>query len=675
LNQWLDKFNDYVPGINLPPSKSNSYDDSLFEVTTLDALYELTKKEYFLEKPLQKEEWKSKRNVVNFDEKWIETARSGLTKHQILLITGPPNIGKSTFLLFYLSECMERGNDYWDAAIFLNPSIKEEELDSVLEDFETLIQSEYEWNNVLLVVDGLRRREDDKNYLNKSIKLFKKALQRDYKIIVTLRDSEKEFLKNELKNLHKWGWGIDQWEEIFKPKLEEIVLTYNRNELENIILNYLDYYEDKIEIQGLSFDEIDLFYNREEIPLEKKKQYLILKGCIGSIIDKSDGLAGYIAFLFEDIAKHEGVFSDEIVKKYPIGMTNLILNTISRDFYIEQNYIKNDNLIPLFLMLLTKLDYSMTEYFFDSIEAWGSETLDTTLEKKDKEKITDKINNFRISYTIHTTIIGEVDQYRLLDSWRDAINEAIHKGKHDKNYIEIVKKFENMEGNLKYWIELYVSDKINELENRNGEFFTGGHLVPEAVYLIGDIAKLEFINEINTINTLDASTKFFKEHRQKHEFSLRRQFDFLKKTLVILWNRKAKYLMIQSSYESAIEAYKEAIDIDSGDSWAYWGIGTCCEKLGKNEEAIGWYIQSAYNWGTPKGYTNLIRKIEAHMKKHTLLDDDRLKYLEIEEKAALIAIGLYPGDYISRSQIAHTYKSQGMVLKKKRKIFRSDIKI
>jgi len=666
LSRWLDGFNESESGINLLPSKSNSYDDSLFEVTTLDALYELTTNEYFLEKPLQKEEWKSKRNVVNFDEKWIETARSGLTNHQILLITGPPNIGKSTFLLFYLSECMEIGNDDWDAVIFLNPSIKEEELDSVLEDFDTLIQSEYEWNNILLVVDGLRRREDDKNYLNKSIKLFKKAGHHGCKIIVTLRDSEKDFLKNELKNLNKWEWGIDQWEEIFKPKVEEIVLSYNRKELENIILNYLNYYEDKIDLQGISFDEIGRFYNREEIPLEKEKQYLTLKGCIENIIDKSEGLAGYIAFLLEDIAKNASVFSDEIVKKYPIGMTNLILNTISRDFYIERNYIKNDNLIPLFIMLLIKLDYPMTEHFFDSIEVWGSKALDKTLGKEDKVKITDKINNFRISYTFYTTFMGEVNQYRLLDSWKDAINEAIHNGIYDRNYSEVVKKFEDMEGNLKYWIERYVYDKIKELENRNEEFFSDGHLVPEAVYLIGDLAKLEFMNEINTINTLDISTKFFKEHRQKNE-SLSRQFDFLKKTLIILWNRKAKRLMIESSYEKAIEAYEEIINLDSGDSRAYWGIGTCCEILGKNDEAIEWYIQSAYFWDTPQGYTNLIRKVEAYIKKFTLLDDDKLKYLEIEENAALISIGLDAGYYISWSQIAQIYKSQGIILKNSRK--------
>jgi hypothetical protein len=98
-----------------PPTKPSQpkfpeieYDKSvLYEVTTSGELYELienTEEDYFLEKPFRFKEWKSKRdNLFYFGEE--STIKDEITdmlaiqaRQKILPITGPPNVGKTTFL-------------------------------------------------------------------------------------------------------------------------------------------------------------------------------------------------------------------------------------------------------------------------------------------------------------------------------------------------------------------------------------------------------------------------------------------------------------------------------------------------------------------------------------------------------------------------------------------------
>ena len=662
-----------------PPSKHIiPIDESiLFEVTTLNTLYELTKNGNFLEKPLKEEEWKSKREeVITFNERAIEDAISKLTTHRILLISGQPNVGKSTFLLFFLDKCLERGIKDWSTVIFLNPAIKEKDFDSVLEDVNTFIQSKDGQNNVLLAIDGLHRRESDENYVNKCLKLFEKASHSGYKIIATLRDSEKEFLKNKLENLDEWD--IDEWAKL-EPIMEEIKLTYKTEELKRILVNYLNLYREKIKLQNVSFDDMNMYVREAvNIPPEKIEQYQRFNECMEIVVKKSEGLAGYIAFLIEDIAEHEGEFSKEIVKKYPIGMVNIILNTIWRDYYVE-----NDDLIPLFIIFLTKLtelddpvNY-MTRHFFDSFKMWGIEVLDKELKKEVKEKILKKIENFVNSFTIRTTFLEE-DEYSLLNYWNDAIEEAIHKGKYDKgnkNYNRIVDEFKDAEKNWKYLIkDNYIPVTVNQLENRNETFFSLDRPRSDIFYLVGDIAKLWRITDPNV---LDSSTAFFKEYRQKYAESLPLQFDFLKKTLSLLWRMKAQDFWEIVSYDPAIASYKEAIEIDNDDYRSYWGIGECYEGKGEKHKALDCYTESANKQGTSKGYGVLASKVSEYRKEYSkkqgISEDFELRYLESQENAATNAINCVGGEREHRnwSILGEALQRNGWILNENEKYLKA----
>jgi len=633
-------------------------DKSILCEVTSDDFYELVKNSNFIEKPLKEEEdWNSKKeNVIIFDKKLIESASNKLTTHRILLITGPPNIGKSTFLLFFIDECLKRKIIGWNGIIFLNPLIKGEELDSVLEYVGTLIQS-YGRDTVLLALDGLRRRESDENYVNKCLRLFEKASQYGYKLIATLRDNEKEFLKNKLENIDERG--RDEWAS-FGP--EEIRITYSTMELESILRNHLKDYKDKIKLEDLSFDEMTKFFFWEEIPPEKKEQYQKFKSTMEKVVERSEGLAGYIAFIVQDIAEHEHIFSEEVVEKYPIGMANLILNTIWRDYYKEEN-AEADQLIPLLIILLMKLEYpvefSLTKHFFNSFKMWGIEKLDEKFSEKTKKEILEKIDNFIDFYTVRTIFVQE-SEYRLLNYWEDAIDKIMREEDYDKRYTKVVNSLKKAEKYWKYWINSYVLHTMDKL--------SCGSFHPDMLYLVGDIAKLWNITDHDV---LDFSVAFFKKYKDNYSNSLPLQLEFLRQNLSFLLRIKAQSLFEKSNYDLAIDLYKKAIDIDVDDDRSYWGIGECYEEKGEVREALNWYIESAQIEDSSRGYGSLIDKIKNYYKKYRLPLEAKFEYVELQEAAARRAIECDSGDHIAWGMLGDSLLQQGNILARKKEYLKS----
>jgi len=630
----------------------------LCEVTSLEDFYELVKNGNFIEKPLKEnEDWKSKKeNLINFDKRLTENALNKLTSNRILLITGSQNVGKSTFLLFFLDECLGKKITDWNAIIFLNPFIKEKDLDSVLEGVNTLIQSKYKRNNVLLAVDGLRRQETDENYVNKCVKLFEKASEYGYKLIATVRDNEKEYLKNKLGSI---GRGIDEWAK-FDPK--EIRITYESKELERILLKHLNYYRKEIELKYISHDEMNkFFFAEEEIPQEKER-YQQFKYCVENVVRKSEGLAGYIAFLIEEISEHEREFSEEVVENYPVGMINLVLNTIWRDYYIGENE-KVDQLIPLLIIFLMKLEYpfefSLTKHFFDSFKTWGIEKLDEKFSEENKKKIREKIDNFIDFYTVRTSSVQE-SEYRLLNYWKDAMDKIMREENYDKNYTKVVNSLKKAEKDWKYLINSYLLDTMNELSSKSFH-----HDMP---YLVGDIAKLRNITDLDV---LDFSVTFFKKYEDNYANSLPAQFNFLRQNLSLSLRTKAQSLFEKSNYDLAIDFYKKAIDIDRDDHRSYWGVGECFEEKGEAREALNWYIESAQKQDTSRGYGSLIDKIKNYYKRFRLPLEAKFEYLKLQEEVAQRAIECDRDDHIAWGMLGDSLLQQGKILERKKEYLKS----
>ena len=614
------------------------------EISSSEELaYKITTDDRFVERPLEQGEWESKKkNVITFSEEKIGEAIKKLSFHDIVLITGQPNVGKSTFLLFFLEEYLRKAIGERHTVIFLNRFVGREELDSVLENIDSFVQSKYGLKNVLLVIDGLHRIEPDDHYVNKCIKLFELASSHRCKLIATLRDSEKDYLKNKLEPKER---EPDEWRK-FAPK--EVPITYETKELERILVKYLNYYKEKIKLEDISFDEMNKFFFGEEIPLERKEICQKFKSCVESVIKKSEGLAGYVDLLIEEISEHERVFSEKVVEKYPIGMVNLILNTIQRDYYIE-----NDKLIPLLMILLTKSEYpsefSLTEHFFESFKTWGVEILDyEQLRKGEKEKVLGKINNLTTFYTIQT------NKSRLLDYWTDAIDEAVHKEKYDENYVKVVNSLKKAEDTWKYRISEYISYAKSELKESRFD--------PDMLYLVGDLAKLGFIADLNV---LDFATEFFKEKQEDYATTLSSQLSSLKLTLCFLWRRKAHDSLEKSNYDLTIDSYKKALDLASEDYTLDWEIGKCYEKMGQEWEALDWYIKSAKKRDTPLGYRFLSHAIGYQYKKARrsyATADVRLKYLELQQDALTKALENETTEPRGWGMLGEVYKDKGRVL-------------
>jgi len=641
-----------IPETNVAPIVDKSI---LCSVTPFQDLDELVKNGNFIERPLKEnEEWKLKKvNLISFDPRLTEDAMNKLKTNRILLITGSQNVGKSSFLLYLLDECLALARSKvadWEAIFFLNPFINEKELDLVLENLNTIIQSEYRRDSVLLAVDGLRRRETDENYVNKCLKLFRKASEYGYRLVATVRDDEKEYLKNKLGPNER---GIDEWTR-FDPG--EIRIAYRSGELEQILLRHLNYYREKIRLEYVTYEEMSKFPFAEDALLEKD-DHRRFKYCVETAVRKSEGLAGYIAFLIEEILEHEHEFSMEVIDKYPVGMVNLVLNTLWRDYYVEENE-KVDQLIPLLLIFLTKLEStfesSLTKHFFDSFKAWGIDKLDAEFSEENKDRIREKIGHIIDFYTVRTSFVQE-NEYRLLNYWNEAIDKAVCEDNFDEKYRPIVNILRNSEKNWKYLMSDYINFAINDLSGKSFD-----HYLP---YLVADLAKLSSITETDI---LKFAVDFFKKNERIHGKNLPLQFDFLRLELSLSLRLKAQGLFEKSNFDRAIDHFKMSVDIDDQDFRAYWGIGECYEKKAQNREALNWYAKSASKQNTGRGYGALVDKIKEYLREFGLPPETRFECLELQEAAARKAIECERNDHIAWGMLGDSLLSQGKVLERKK---------
>lgn len=628
----------------------------LCEVITYEDFQKLVKNGNFIEKPLKEDEdWKFKKeHLIDFDRRLTEDALNKLISNRILLITGSQNVGKSTFLLYLLDECLKRKIASWHTLIFLNPLVNEKDLDLLLERVDAFMQSKNERDSVLLAVDGLRRRETDENYIDKCVKLFEKASEYGYKFIATVRDNEKEYLKN---RLGPHGRGVDEWAR-FDPK--EIRISYGSKELKKILLKHLNYFKGKIELKYISYEEMNEFFlPEEEIP--EREQHQQFKDCMENVVRKSEGLAGYIAFLIEEISEHEKEFSEEVVDKYPVGMINLVLNTIWRDYYIEENE-KSDQLIPLLILFLMNLEYpsefSLTEHFFDSFVEWGTEKINEKFSEENKNEIQEKIRNFIKFYTVRTSYAQECE-YRLLNYWKDAVDRIIHTENYDENYAKVVNSLKKAEKDWKYLIGRYLLHIMNEISSKNFH--------QDMPYLVGDMAKLWNTTDIDV---LDFSVEFFEKHKC-NENSLPVQFNFLKQNITFSLKTKAQNASEELDYDGAIDLYKKAIDIDGDDYRSFWEVGECLEKKGEAREALDWYSKSAQKEDTSAGYGSLIDKIKNYCKRFRLPIEAKTRYIKLQEAAAHRAVECDRGDHIAWGMLGDSLLQQGNILQRRKEYQKS----
>ena len=580
------------------------FSQEFFLVDSSKKFYELIKDpKCFLEHPYK--EWINKKKNLFFfgNEKDSHRKVNNLleltTSHKIVLLHGVLNVGKSTFLLYFIDECLKNKN--FDLIIFIHPLNPYEDFFGILEQIDKIIKEQYEIidsNRILLVLDGLKREESEKNFVKKCLVLFKGVINCGFKLITTLETSQLGFLKKlqDYLNNHE----IIEWKKLGDSNIKEELIKPNDDPkyIETIVKNYLN-------------------FNHYKKNIVNDNQF---KECINFFKNNYKGIIGDIVFVLTDITNSNQVFSIETIKEYPRGMINLRWLVIKRDYYVE-----NDETLPSILYLLSEHEDSLTEEFVFEFAKWSIDNSSCS----DKNNILAKVKNFWKYYTIPIQRRSLKEERYLRKDWKIAIKEALTRDtKELSSAIQILKDIEN-----KFYTNLIAFFSRISKKWENGELNQANYW-----YVVADIAKfcgLKKLGKDQKLKALQFATRFYIENAEAYNTTP--PLNFLKTTLSTILQRLIKEGFIEN-YEFACDFLEKVYSLDFNDYWACWLIGKIYEENDKFNLALKWYIKSVNIQNTSKSYGILINIIEKFCKKHELPDKISLWYYELQEKLALKAI-------------------------------------
>ena len=620
----------------------------------------------FLERPFKdKEEWETKKNQLFYfgNEEEIEQKFQNTIeklkdiKIPISLITGKANNGKSTFLLYFVNECIIRNT--YPLIIFLNPFIEVQDLmgdDGILNNLNELMETKFmkfEKDEVLLVIDGLKREENDRNYLEKCEKIFKWASDRNYALIATLRSDQRTLLKRNFKEM-----PIDKW---FKYNLDngEIkIKSFSSEEIKKIIVRYLKF---------TPYNEIQLTFSFDSSEFDD---------CVKIIADKFENTIGVIAFIIEDIYVNSQRFSKETLEGYPEGMRLIIWNTIKRDYYLD-----NDKVLPAIFLFLTYQNYSVTKHFIYKFMEWGLDNLNEV--KIDKQQIINRLDNILNFYCISTTF-EDVEEFRLRWDWREAIDESLFMEGSHENFSSLMLEFREIfeTGEFTNCFARFMLNLQDKLTNGSLSYLNIG-----TWYIVGDMAKAWGINipeeklnfEIkNKLEVLKNASVYLIQSINSHPevLDLKMPIEFLKKTFSFIWKRALRHITTQDFpkyLDDAVNFYKRMKKLYPEDYWLSWILGEIFEKKGEFKDALEYYIESANIQNSSKSYGSLIAKIKSFQRAIKREDEINLEFLTLRQKAALKAIECHAYYHKNWSDLAEALIYKGDIFKRQKR-FGSAIK-
>ena len=604
-------------------------ESEFFIVDSINKFSDLTKDlRGFLEIPFKDEkEWQSKtKELFYFGEDLIlkkENLLKELETGNIFFITGKPNVGKTTFLLYFLDDYFRK--KYFKLIIFLNPLIQSEELEDKLNQIQLFIKENYEEytpEDIVIAIDGLRRNESEENYINKCDTLFEWINYYRYKLLISLQSAQTKYLKTNFQNVEKWK--IDKWS---KYRINEIHLKPNQqfSFVKNLIIRHLDciYYKGKIQVD-FSFD--DKMFNE----------------CIELIIERSKGIIGDIVFILNNIADNFETFTKNIINKYPIGSVNLRWHIINREYYI-----RGDDTLPLIILLLTKQRYPLSKEFIDEIAIWRADS------SQNKKEILSRVENLWNSYTISSNKEFEGKEERILSEiWKQTIEKGLTEVI-SKDFEDLIHEFKTLDLDtvLKEFFK-YITNKWNKNDlNYSHSWF-----------ILADLAKIWGIDTISMDLKLCA-IRFAVDCYEMADQMLKgtKGGNFLRKTLLLLVYRAIEDIPIED-YSAIITFYKGVAELDNTDYRACWILGEFYEKKLEPLNALTWYIRSVDIEKTSRGYSNLIYKIKRISKKFDIQGQERIWHLDLQWKAAIKAIEHDPFDRRNWSDLAKAEYDKGRIL-------------
>jgi tetratricopeptide (TPR) repeat protein len=511
----------------------------LCQIDSSEALYRVARDSNFMQNRMGDFQEKIRR-IIYFDEqKTYERIRNladKLTPQTIVFITGPPAVGKSTFMLYFLEICLRQNIGSWRRVFFINPS--EDYLEKTLESGliqKLLGKDALSSDDALLIIDGLYRGEPNEE--EKVFRLFRHVREKGYRLLVTIRSHELDELKKKLGR--RWAaLEGDMLVERLEPN-KEIVRPVIKNLLKEKKSNFLRF-------RDLSEHELEAFF--ADVEFEE---------IIKIIREKSNGLVGYLNYLMDDLSKN-GEFSKEAVLKYPEGLASLIQKIIERDYLLD-----GEEVLPTIILLLAE-DYAPLSYqLIKSFTTWGVREIDKAspsdslgLESSILSKVSELLANFALSKKEN-----EIMVYRLNAHWKQAIKDF------SSTNTEWIRRRNHLKSNLNHF--------FSEIQVK----LTRGELIPEpgddVFVVIADIAQISGREEM-----LKLAKEFLKQYVRSNE-DRTLQSSFLANKLVTILLRNAQELINQRKYKKALESVEEGLEIASNNADLNYLASRCHRALGE----------------------------------------------------------------------------------------------
>ena len=437
------------------------------------------------------------------------------TQHRIFFIIGKPGAGKSTYMLWSIDESLRKSTWSFDKVVFLNPNP-----DAYPRWAESL--SNYDPQKTLLVIDALWRASDTPEvFKSRCLYLFRLAFEGElveektigpFKVLVTIREDEYENLISQ----KEFSWARDAIFEYF------------------------------IELESLDFREIlKKYLNSYKIP------YNIPSDREGVIIEqleaKSERLPIYVRYLFEFLKDTDKSFSESVLNDFPVGMVNLLWQTIRKQYYIE-----GDTSIPFLLLLLAYTNKYFSHYFFDfAIEEFAKAEV--------KNDAINKIERLKKYFqVIKADDIKDAVYYSLTSHLKEALKIGLElpniitpESREVVNFYKVIRdtRFNGLLETIARRIETHLNQSSFKEK--------------ADVFLCLDLAKLSFVyidsaklSEENLNRATDIYMNFsFSSH-------LKEYINYAKEKLYELWiNRVWEYRADpQHNFEDVIRCYENAFD-------------------------------------------------------------------------------------------------------------------
>ncbi len=478
----------------------------------------------------------------------------------ILIIHGDIGIGKTTYLFFFVADCLKKG----EHVIFVDPTYLENNL--------KVLRGE---TGQIIAIDAFERVEG--NFKERCSELIDFAKSSRAKIILTMRSHKREEVKNVAARKH-----YEVKEAMPKPQSHHIPY---------IVANYLLFFD--VNADGLNAEDAHrIIYGNEY------ERYSGLREAIEIIKEKSNASPFYIFHTIKELKRKELPFEVSTIKDLPTGVGELLLNTLKTDFLCGG---MEDDVFIAILICMSGLEKDFSVWLVDAIceeliELFSVESGENIKEREVIKKVDRFMNHFMVRTTNFEVLLPVY--------WREAIEKAL-KGRIDdalsirflrvKRRIRVRNIIENAfkKGLEKSWVDEgyfhLIADAAKQgfLDYAYEKFKESGLKETEAMKEDKDYAMFVLLNELLIRGNNYIKTKKNEGYKKAIE-NYNKAIEINQKFIDAYINRAVAKNKLEM-YKDATKDLEEVIKLNPDNTHALNSLGVNYARIGNYDEAFSCY--------------------------------------------------------------------------------------